>query len=1054
MSIARSFCPLVLLLACFTCIDHAIADDAAPDMRVRMTLRHAMMRGDAYAPGEPSIIVNLRRTDGVWERIWGTAGNYNRKEHFGRVVDERISDEDMRFELSLTIQGDPWVPGGRLTCVAELEKQKDGTFAGTYEGKIRDIPIKGEVTAIVPDLGPLHHEPAKPGEHPRLLFRASDLPALREKAKTPFGKLAVAQMNDSAANFAMRYALTGEKQYAREAAERVKAIIPDRDDGDKRVRSRWWSWRIEQAAIAYDLCYHVWDEDFRKEVADYLNEAANTILYNRGVLDNHISWNYGGSHAPTMLWSPGVAALAIAGEKGPEPQRPAPPHLISEAKGKIAPISDLKPGKGVKAVAFKNDAMPGSWIYAGPFPVDAEPLATDAQRGSARPAAGDKLTNGKLTREWRPIAMGKGLYKGSYTGNRLGLELTGPAGVQTHTNSYYYTVLKNDRARWARVHTGHGAVEMYLAGVRLTAGDVVHLEPGMYPWLVTGPIGEMNPWGKSFAMPKLIELDEKQVKEAVEEAQAAYADTLAYYELDHDQWKRTGGANVAYLKTAEAAHHVMDIVLMELLGEGGFMSGADMMQAMDGVTKYALMHRNVTGRDAGAYDEVTDYLPRKLFVQPLRPDRKPIGQEINGPPDFVCSQYPESGRDAAGETFAPLFPLIRDEWKPAALWAWNYHTGGSAKNEEGLKQILAVRRGGYAYGRSYGTFNTHPIYAFINYPLDMKPRSPEGIMPRHWQAPAFGFYGFRNNWSGGDDQFITQFFSSTYGGGAGTLRIAGLGHVWSHGLGTPATRRFGENVVQMFDTDTNTRARGKVTYLRTENDGSGAVSIDLSRVYSAPVIDERGRPRSLYERYGHIPIELAFGDSGMTGMRAMAVDYSGASGAPCMIVMVDRIRGNKRPAHWAWQLEATYGSAGKSAKHPKKEGWITFKGREFDSPRNGQLLFTESRPIEGDERIELHEDGFTFRQDGASMRATFVTPQRPRMEFAEKAQYRDGAKGNVSREASKAIFAEGRDAFFVILTIQNGEPPKVTWKGKGLEAVATVGGQTVRFDGKKIVLER
>jgi len=39
--------------------------------------------------------------------------------------------------------------------------------------------------------------PVQPGEHPRLLPRKSDLPKLREKAKTPFGKAMVDLLRDS-----------------------------------------------------------------------------------------------------------------------------------------------------------------------------------------------------------------------------------------------------------------------------------------------------------------------------------------------------------------------------------------------------------------------------------------------------------------------------------------------------------------------------------------------------------------------------------------------------------------------------------------------------------------------------------------------------------------------------------------------------------------------------------------------------------------------------------------------------------------------------------------
>ena len=48
----------------------------------------------------------------------------------------------------------------------------------------------------------------------------------------------------------------------------------------------------------------------------------------------------------------------------------------------------------------------------------------------------------------------------------------------------------------------------------------------------------------------------------------------------------------------------------------------------------------------------------------------------------------------------------------------------------------------------------------------------------------------------------------------------------------------------------------------------------------------------------------------------------------------------------------------------------------------------------------------------------------------------------------------GGDGFFVVLAFQRGEAPKVTVQGAGLDARVTVGGRTVRFDGKRIVIEQ
>jgi len=46
----------------------------------------------------------------------------------------------------------------------------------------------------------------------------------------------------------------------------------------------------------------------------------------------------------------------------------------------------------------------------------------------------------------------------------------------------------------------------------------------------------------------------------------------------------------------------------------------------------------------------------------------------------------------------------------------------------------------------------------------------------------------------------------------------------------------------------------------------------------------------------------------------------------------------------------------------------------------------------------------------------------------------------------------GPTFFLVVMTIQKGPPPKLTATGTGEQAVVTVGRQTIRFDGRKLVL--
>ena len=1052
--VSRSIIAGVMVFCVAAGFARADNDPGSKDVRLRLVLHQAFTKSPQQTAGCPTAIITMVRSEGLWSYAVATAMDFNQHEHTGHVIDAQVGDSDIALDLIFNVRGDAWVPGGRAQYSVSLEKQPDGSFTGKYTGTIRNIDVAGEANA---DLLPMI-TPERPAaglrEHPRLLFRKEDVPEIRARAATRLGELALAEMTNSPAASAFRYVLTGDRTHADDAQRRIEEMMPDRGHGQNNVLSRYYAWRLEQAALAFDMCYDAWDEPFRRKVSDYMLETANLIMHNRATLQTRIRWGHQGPHAPALFYAAAIAGLTIADEPGPEPQKPVPPHLLSEAGGMIEPES-ATPGKEVPVTDFNDGVLPEEWIYVGPFPNTDDPLADDSRRAAMRPAVGTALGDGEHRQLWRTVANSNLVYQGRSSGNVRKLELTGPSGVAVRTISYYYKVLRNDSERWVKVQTGHGGVDMYLGGVRVREGDVVKLKPGLYPWLFSGPIGVKNPWAKSFAEPRLTEVDDETVEAVRRQAATAHSSRLAAWELDHNRWQSTHGADLRYQTMAATALHIMEMCYAEMLGKGGHLSGGAELVGMDGPNRYAFIHRNVTGRNPGAHDEAADYIIRTAFVHPYRQDRAIVNQEINGTSGFITAQYPEGGRDLAPDHFAALFPVIRREWQPAALWLWQYHTGGSLTDDETIRKLVRAPGRAYPFHQPYGDFNLHPLIALLNYPLDMQPAHPQGILPRVWQAPDFGFYGFRNTWNDKPEQFIVQLFSATYEEGAGTLRVSGFGHVWSHGLDElPSGARFFENVVQLPGIDITAGARADVTYVQQDDDGSGALSLDLSPVYAAPVLNNRGLPLPLYEWYGRIPRKDAWADSGISGARAMAVDYSGKSGAPCLIVIVDTFAGT-REAVWSWQLQGKRAGimAHKNDKnllpedYPRREELYT----AFKAAVDGKFLSSDTAPAQ-DERINLLRDGFVMQQGDASMRVTFVAPSRPRLELAERIQ-RSRTNIEVMRvDTSTAVYAYGRDAFFTILTFQEGDAPAVkTLRGRGLNSVVQVGGQTVRFDGEKVV---
>lgn len=147
---------------------------AAADLRLRLVLHEALPQHGKQNPGAPSAILSLRKTGSVWERVWATAGNFNRKDHSGRVDAATLEDDGLELEVTLNVRGDPWVPGGWLVVKVELDRQEDSSLLGTYHGTWRDTGIWGLATARILPPSKTYAEPVKPTGHPRLLFRAGD----------------------------------------------------------------------------------------------------------------------------------------------------------------------------------------------------------------------------------------------------------------------------------------------------------------------------------------------------------------------------------------------------------------------------------------------------------------------------------------------------------------------------------------------------------------------------------------------------------------------------------------------------------------------------------------------------------------------------------------------------------------------------------------------------------------------------------------------------------------------------------------------------------------
>ncbi len=267
-------------------------------------------------------------------------------------LDGQLMDEVMigTYKLTVKIDGKPDV---------QFEGSFDGSWSeGIARLKTDDrpwfVPIKG-------------FKPPAAGEHPRLLFRKSDLPALRKKAQTPEGQAMIKRLRylldgkdgetmttvfspathaymgggyknttvdtpgvytiSHAAGYGLLYQLTGDKKYAQFGKQCFEKALAGTRDRDDRYSFRGPGGPLRGGptvgwyAVGYDLCYDGWDtatrEKFGRAIAEY-GEASSTAKEKKpSTLESLARGTMppGSNHFGMQVGGASLALLAVSGEK-------------------------------------------------------------------------------------------------------------------------------------------------------------------------------------------------------------------------------------------------------------------------------------------------------------------------------------------------------------------------------------------------------------------------------------------------------------------------------------------------------------------------------------------------------------------------------------------------------------------------------------------------------------------------------------------------------------------------------------------------------------------
>ena len=997
---------------------------------------------EAYRPTNPkNAVFHLTRTQQGWPRAYAHTLSHNNAVSFAKVERAEVGPDSLAFELRAAIQRDGYLVGGYGEYSVALRKAGDNQYRGTFDGVFRGHPIKGVAVCTKcpkrPGLRP-GFEPVKPNEHPRMLFRRSDIPALRAKLNTPFGREAFRRLMATPPGglatsrhvaLGLLYRLTGDERYAMEAIDITKREMANKDFGPG--VGHVWGPRFTHIALAYDLCWDAWPAAFRAEAFNYCRTASAT-----GTLKMYALSPAANDHPCSNYFSPfcgGGALLALTYwmKPGSAPAQPAGSRLIVPEKLRGVP------GKGVPVVHLRPRTPPAEWIWSGLF-------AGATRAGALLEALGDVSDDPIEAGRMMELDGAKGRFgpveprylksRTVYPWAALRDEQPDAAGA----GMLLYTVVQNHKPGYYRVRLpGQGESIFEINGTRVLNKSYVRLEEGLYPFLLayTGTKDMYAGVDVSF---RFITDSRKEIDVLLAEEARRVKREQVLYEMDLADHERTGMAG-DLIHVFRSSIFKMFLSHRFAMGTGGFQAEGAGYTSFASVTpvQYAAACYNAFGQTVTPYMDV-DHFPTRYVATGImgkRQDRHGLGRGLS------CQSF-NGGAEGGGAALNFItigFPFIAEEYKPGVLWVWNEMKGVDPDKPESYVNLFS----------GHGSL----IYTFLNYPLDGKtgkttiePVHPRECFPNHWQATTKGAYMWRNRWEDSDDIVFMAYANElvtrgNMGPDAAALRLAGLGYKWTTdgaGKKTGASANFFPFIVNNGQVLGQGRAPCRVLSWAANADGSGHLSMDTRLLY---FVGRKGA-RSGHGRDGIWYPEQDPATTNYTSIRAVAVDYSGKCGAPALIGLVDKIEGPGE-RKWIWQEPDVRNRSGGYRMVPKENGFTMHQGpgaRDNRKPASMNLTF-----IGGSERRVLTNGALTVGMDRSHKKAVMK-----KLGIKRESELPD----TYEEPFELMVPAPDGESFFAVITLQHGDPPTVKRiSGKGLDTVVQVGKQRVRFDGTCVRIE-
>lgn len=960
-------------------------------------------------PGR-ALMMAFNRLNGHWLMGGGHSPSFNRGTHRGVI---RFAEPDTleRFRLQLDLQGDAWVRGGFAEVSVTWQSEDGRNYLGRFEGQALGQAVSGIARGIyLPAVGPLPgFETAVRGEHPRLLLRRAELPALRERAETEFGRAALARFPESAVGLGVLYHLREDPAYAGRAMEAVRVHMADMDSGDKSIRHRFWGYRLEQIAITYDLCHAAWPEDFRAEVQAYILALVRRMHRERGSWTEYVQWHPENAYNASMIYSSVIGMLVLADVTGRPPAAPQAPEI--DAIAAQAWTGD----PALPRVAVEPGEMPATVWYSGPV--------SQEQFHAFREANGDL---GVLTLDPEAIRIlprdseTRGIERNRHTGNHYAICVNRASGTAFDTWNIF-------AARWQVTEGGiyhyashHGGVVPYLNGVRVGNSTLLRLEPGEYTLVLAAPLGRPNPWAGVFVRPTLRPVTDAEVEEMQAAKNELYAQAMIFYRQERADWEALGGIDPAVTSLLRDALFWFRLFEETKFGAAGSQVGSTNSLALEGAGLMTTLFRRATGRPLARDNGLAFWLPRKLMAFSWTADGQEIGQDFFGRADFRTIGFQDE-RDNRGLVLASHFPAIAPEFQPAALWFWQ--KAGDPLTARSLPRANRLIDAGHP-GTSY---NSIPVYAFLHMPPTMTAKPPAEVLPLNWVDPLTGDVIFRNGFLNETDivlQATAQQVPNRAGRQtSGAFALRGLGHNWTADQVVSMTTAAGRTEHPLVLTQHPAQhldGTGRVLGTRTFADGSGLIHMDLTEAYRMRVPDGEGFLQT-WDNAGVLYPESLVDDGGrISAFRSMLIDYSGDAGVPAVLIIHDRLTGVE-DHFWSWPL-----------------------GVEAVNRRGSQRINTPIERIEipTPENVRFFENGFHLHKEGAQMTVRFLSDAPLELGMTGLQNIRHIVHSTYQVRTRSLITASGSDSYLAIITLQEGEAPEITTRQQGNTSEITIGNAT------------